>query len=101
ESVVWMAIATRYKTRFVNESVGVCYSDAGNQLTRTGDPSRDAAGTLHWKSAVLRNDLRWFWHCPASFLADAARWTRFRLHINKKQIAGISCWPGGVGAGLV
>jgi len=101
EGVVWMEIAKCYQIRFVNEVVRTYHQDAGNQLTNTANPASDAPGNLYWKSVVLRNELRWFWHCPAYFLIDAARWTRFRLHFNKKNVSGISYWPGGVGAGLI
>ena len=101
EGVVWMEVAKCHQIRFVNEVVRTYHQDAGNQLTNTANPASDAPGNLYWKSVVLRNELRWFWHCPAYFLIDAARWTRFRLHFNKKNVSGISYWPGGVGAGLI
>jgi len=101
ESVVWMEIAKRYQTRFINEVLRTYHQDAGNQLTNTSDPASDAAGNLYWKSAVLCNELRWFWHCPTKFIIDAARWTRFRLHINRENISGVRYWPGGIGSGLI
>ena len=45
ESVVWTAIAARYKTRFINEVVRTYFQDAGNQVTQTRNPARDAAGS--------------------------------------------------------
>jgi hypothetical protein len=91
ESVVWTAIAVKYKTRFINEVVRIYYQDADNQLTRTSNPVRDAAGTLYWKRIVLSYELHWFWHKPLHFILEAARWTRFRLHL--KKVMNINFWP--------
>ena len=60
EGVVWTAIAAHYKTRFINEVVRTYFQDAGNQVTRTRNPARDAAGSLYWKTIVLNKELKWF-----------------------------------------
>jgi glycosyltransferase involved in cell wall biosynthesis len=102
EGVVWTAIATHYKTRFINEVVRIYFQDAGNQLTLTVNPRRDAPGTLYWKRSVLSFELSWFWRKPVHFLLEAARWTRFRLHLNTVQARMAAFWPTSiVGRGLV
>jgi hypothetical protein len=77
EGVVWTAIAAHYRTRFINQVVRTYFQDAGNQVTRTRNPARDAAGSLYWKTMVLNKELRWFWQNPVYFVIEAARWTRF------------------------
>lgn len=101
EGVVWTAISANYKTRFVNEVVRIYYQDAGNQLTRTGNPARDAPGTLYWKRSVLSFELAWFWRKPGHFFLEAARWTRFRLHLNAEQARLAVFWPTSIGGGLL
>lgn len=91
ESVVWTAIAVKYKTRFINEVVRIYYHDAGNQITYTGNYSCNTAGTLYWKRNVLTHELCWFWCNPLHFILEAARWTRFRLHLKNRM--AINFWP--------
>lgn len=101
EGVVWTAIAAKYKTRFVNEVVRIYFQDAGNQLTKTGNPARDASGTLYWKWSVLSFELAWFWRKPGHFLLEAARWTRFRLHLDAEQARLAVFWPVSIWGGLL
>lgn len=94
ENVVWTAIAAKYKTRFVNEILLVVYHDAGNQITRTRNIICNTAGSLYWKQSVLSYELSWFWHRPLHFILEAARWTRFRLHL--KNMSDVDFWPTSV-----
>ena len=93
EGVIWTAIAVNYKTRFINEVVRIYFQDAENQLTKSGNPSRDAVGALYWKRSVLSHELVWFWYKPVHFMLEAARWSRFRLHLNKSQTHLAVFWP--------
>lgn len=93
EGVVWTAIAAQYKTRFINEVVRVYLQGASNQLSWTATPESVAPGTLFWKWSVLSFELVWFWRRPAHFLLEAARWTRFRLHLNAEQARLASFLP--------
>src|SRR5690606_27404615 len=70
EAVVWSDIATNYRTRFVNEVFRVYCSDAGNQLTYTSNPKRDAAGALYWKKCVLDMEISYFWYRPLHFFLE-------------------------------
>jgi len=89
ESVVWRAIARQYQTRYFNEPLRIYCQDAGDQLTRTPRPHDDAPGALHEKSLVLTHDMGWFTAHPTHFLLEAARWTRYRLHVSRPAAA----WP--------
>ncbi|MFN9095693.1 MAG: glycosyltransferase family A protein [Alphaproteobacteria bacterium] len=101
EGVVWTAIAARYKTRFINEVVRTYFQDAGNQVTQARNPARDTVGSLYWKSIVLNNELKWFKHNPVYFLTEAARWTRFRLHLDVSQAPQERFWPVSAGGRLL
>lgn len=93
EGVVWSAVAADHQTRFVNEVLRIYCQDVGDQLTHKSDPAREAVGTLYWKTAVLSRDIRWFRYAPLSFLLDAARWTRFRLHVKSTNSYSLRFWP--------
>ena len=101
EGVVWTAIATHYKTRFINEVVRIYFQDSGNQITSTGNPARDAPGTLYWKRSMLSSELAWFWYKPVHFLLEAARWTRFRLHVKNAKALDTDFWPATFSAGFL
>jgi glycosyltransferase involved in cell wall biosynthesis len=101
EGVVWTAIATHYKTRFINEVVRIYFQDAVNQLSLTGNPARDAPGTLYWKRSVLGLELPWFWRKPVHFLLEASRWTRFRLHLKNAKALNTHFWPVTFGGGFL
>lgn len=101
EGVIWTAIAARYKTRFVNEALRIYFRDAENRLTRPITPGHHAIGHLYWKRVVLSFEIRWFWRSPAHFAIEAARWTRFRLHLDGAQAQQDRFWPASLGGGLL
>lgn len=82
ESVVWIQVGTRYKTRFVNRVVRIYFQDALDQITRTGNPAEHASGHLYWLRITLEEAFPLFRHAPMHFFLVAARWTRFRLHVS-------------------
>ncbi|HEX7387631.1 MAG TPA: glycosyltransferase family A protein [Castellaniella sp.] len=88
ESLVWNAIARAgYLTRFVNQVFRV-YHDSGDSLSHQGrvaGGSRHALGLWLLAQDTLENCLPWFWHQPRSFLAAAARYTRFSLHLRTQR----------------
>lgn len=101
EGIVWTAIANHYQTRFINEVVRIYFQDSGDQITKTGNPARDAPGTLYWKRSVLSSELAWFWYKPVHFLLEAARWTRFRLHVKNAKALGTDFWPATLSGGFL
>lgn len=85
EGVVWSAIASRYKTRFVNDVLRV-YHESPSSITKTGaargGAAKNADGHALWAREVLCNEWRWFWYRPTWFLKMAANYVRFHLHLS-------------------
>ena len=50
---------------------------------------------------VLNKELQWFWQNPVHFVIEAARWTRFRLHVDMSQAPQERFWPGSAGGRLL
>lgn len=83
EGVVWSAIASRYKTRFVNDVLRIYYTEA-NSITQAS-AEKNADGLALWAREVLCSEWRWLRYNPKWFLKMAANYTRFHLHLQKSQ----------------
>lgn len=94
ESLVWRAIARAgYLNRFVNKVFRVYY-DSPDSLSRQGrDSAQHALGLWLLARDTVVECLPWFRHAPAAFLMAAARYTRFRLQVRKKDQALLGNWP--------
>jgi len=82
ESIVWNAIARRYRTRFVNEALRIYFCDerpASDQVSRA-DPARHAVGYALWHRAILDEEIDFLRYAPLDFLRSAAHYSRFSLH---------------------
>lgn len=94
EGVVWSAIASRYKTRFINDVLLICYTEA-DSITQTGSAATGAEkhseGHALWAREVLCHEWRWFRYNPTWFLKMAANYTRFHLHLHVGQSG--KHWP--------
>ena len=89
EAVVWSRIATRYRTRFVNDVLRIYHTEPDSiSQTKT---EMNADGLALWAREELCNDWRWFRYDPRWFLKMAANYTRFHLHLNRTQPE--KCWP--------
>ncbi len=77
ESVAWIPIAARYKTRFVNEPLRVYHSTAGNQYTGSGLKRSHLEGLALWHQVVLNYESKWFWWDPIDILRSAVNYVRF------------------------
>lgn len=118
ESLVWRAMSRAgYRTRFLNQVFRVYYestSGSGDTLTSS---SRATGGAPHAQGLwLLAHDtvvkcLPWFRYRPQEFLAAAARYTRFALHVRRngqklpegRRLSGVwsrllvaLMWPVGV-----
>jgi len=94
ESMVWRAIARDgYLTRFVNQVFRI-YHESEDSLSVEGAQSgeKHALGILLLARDTVVNCLPWFRFQPIAFLQAAARYTRFRLHL---QHAGKRLPPAG------
>lgn len=82
EDVVWMAIARRYKTRFVNEALRIYYRAQvpGESVSRDLDWAAMAPGHARWMRSILTTEWPFFFAWPWRFFWAAATLTRFVLH---------------------
>mgnify|MGYP000318435424 CR=1 FL=1 len=83
ESVVWIPIAARYKTRFVNEPLRIYHSTAGNQYTGSGLKRSHLEGLALWHQVVLNYEAKWFWHDPLDLLRSTLHYVRFSFLCGK------------------
>jgi glycosyltransferase involved in cell wall biosynthesis len=86
EGVVWSAIASKYKTRFINEMLHVYWSDENadsDQLTKESNPFKYAAGLALWHQSILNHDIVWLRFAPEQFLRSAVHYVRFSSHMGK------------------
>jgi glycosyltransferase involved in cell wall biosynthesis/SAM-dependent methyltransferase len=80
-SVVWSAIARRYKTRYVNEVLRIYYvAERSDQLSRAQARVKNARGLALWHGSVLDHDLRWFRVAPLRLAGSAVNYVRYSLH---------------------
>lgn len=98
EGLVWTQIAEKYKTRYVNEVLGICHQDnpgnAASRLTRQGDPISHASGLFLWAESVFRRQWRYFREDPRYFVHTAINFVRFRLHTRGLSLIEIAALPG-------
>lgn len=83
EGSVWNAMARAgYLTRWVNQVFRV-YHDSADSLSRRGVSATGATGL--WLAAydTIENNIAWFRYQPLSFVAAAARYTRFALQMRR------------------
>jgi glycosyltransferase involved in cell wall biosynthesis len=86
ESVVWSAISSSYKTRFVNDVLRIYHAEVDSIMhTGIANPQKDSDGLALWTRDVICNEWRWFFLDPLWFLKIAANYTRFHLHLQKRQ----------------
>ena len=80
ESVVWNAIARRYKTRFINETLRVYWIE-GDSLIHGQPVWKNARGAVAKHRRILNTELDWFKWAPWDFLRSAVHYTRFSAHL--------------------
>ncbi len=87
EGYVWMLIANKYKTRYINVVLRIYHNDINEESISSSKfgirPS--APGRLIVSKMKLDTQIRYFKHDPLMFLIDAARITRLKLLINKED----------------
>lgn len=81
ESLVWNAIALRYKKRFINEALRIYYSRP-DQLSKQmkKSPARHALGRRLYHKENLNNYIHWMQYDPIDFVKSAVNYVRFSLH---------------------
>jgi glycosyltransferase involved in cell wall biosynthesis len=100
EGLIWSSIAEKYQLRYINKIILRVYLDTSNSLTRSRDflsIKQNAEGSALWMSAVLSNELHWFFKSPLWFLRMSANYTRFHNHMrasgNRKKYF-VKGWGG-------
>ena len=91
ESVVWNAIARRYKTKFVNEVLRVYWIE-GDSLIHGQPVSKNAQGAVEKHRRILNTELDWFKWARLEFLRSAVHYTRFSAHFKisaKRQFTNL------------
>ena len=98
EGIVWMQIAEQYKTRYVNEILGICHRDSDSgvtaRLTDSRNPIPHAPGLALLAESVFRREWRYFRNDPGYFIRMAANFTRFRLHSGKALFSDVMTMAG-------
>jgi len=88
ESLVWWAIARAgYQTRFINEVVRI-YHDNPAGLSSSGlSLASNVQGLYLLAWDMLQHHMALFRHRPRAFIMAAARYTRFRLHLDRSGLS--------------
>jgi glycosyltransferase involved in cell wall biosynthesis len=76
ESVVWDAMARRYKTRFINQALRI-YHKGTDQISKGAPDVGAARGLAYWCADSLNNNLDYFIKNPKYFIKHAINYTRF------------------------
>lgn len=81
-SIAWNAIAHRYKTRYVNESLKIWYRDQAVTLSEPADDRglADAPGAMIEARSMLNEDIGWLRYAPWTFVLKAAKYSRSAAH---------------------
>ena len=93
EGIVWSRVATRYKTRFVNEPLRVYFGQAGDQLSRAGLKLSHLPGLALWHQVILNEESSWFAADPLYFLHSGLNYARFSFLLGRglgEQWGGLS-----------
>lgn len=95
ERLVWDHIATRYRTRYVNEELRIM--DAAEGRVSLSNEWKQPARHADMYAAIYRQQLtgqmRWMRHAPLRFAMDAAEFSRFALHRGVSPLREISSLP--------
>lgn len=77
ESVVWFAVARRYKTRYVNEYLGINYESAATDPKLSNLTTTTAQGRLLFHQAVIDDYLEYVTDAPVLILKSLVNYSRY------------------------
>jgi glycosyltransferase involved in cell wall biosynthesis len=109
-SVAWNAIARKYKTRYVNETLKTWSQDQPTSLSRPANELDFVPGELIATREMLNHNLRWLRYDPWTFYIYSVFYTRNALHsglslwVQGSSLTSVSArllWLAGVPAGFV
>jgi len=82
-STVWIPIARKYQTRFINKALRIYYINEENrsdQITKPAHPGKSARGRAINHQIILNVGIDWFCYSPISFFQSAAFYIRYSCH---------------------
>ena len=86
--VVWGAIGRRYRTRYVNEYLGIVTVDQPDTLTKGArNLRRDAIGERLEAWDLIEHDLRYARYAPVAYYLKAAKFVRSALFADESLVA--------------
>ncbi len=95
EGLIWNKIAEQFKSRFINESLRVYYSDGFNegviQVSAKSQIKQNCIGGLYGYSVFLNKYLNYVKYDPLTFIKVGALMTRFYLHCDRP--INFQFWP--------
>lgn len=92
EGLVWHAISTEYKTRYVNERLRIYWcneADRTDQVSHHQSFAAGAPGTVLFLTHVLNHDIGWFAVAPGQFFWETMQYCRFSFHAQKSCIVQV------------
>lgn len=99
ESIVWNAIAARYKKRFVNEPLRIYYCQGLRPGSLTvgmrENPAKHAIGRRLYHRDNLNCYIKWARYDPLDFLKSAVNYVRFSFHLGiglRRQWRELTNW---------
>jgi hypothetical protein len=98
ESVVWMRIARRYATRYVNDVLRIYYIE-GPSLSHGHAPVVNSLGGRLHHLTLLNEHIDYLRLAPTKFFVSAADYARFSFHVGlplRRQIRDIDTPQGRV-----
>jgi glycosyltransferase involved in cell wall biosynthesis len=97
ESLVWRAVARRYRTRYVNEVLRTYWRDqAASSVSIPTDRRVNAMGRMLSARDVLNHDLKYLRVAPVAFVREAVAYTSSGLHAGEPlpaQFRALEPWP--------
>jgi hypothetical protein len=88
ESVVWLALSRKYKTRFVNEVLRTYYINDGaeDHLTQLGNPSV-LWGRAYFYRQLLNEFVDWAFRAPLMLYRSAINFSRYSFGLGKGPLS--------------
>lgn len=108
-SIVWRAIARRYRTRYVNEVFRIYWQDQEFTLSQPREPWTNAPGRLLSAEDTLDHDLSWLTAAPLAIYRDAIAFVTSSFHVGRGVIrqrerlrspVAVMLWMAAVPVGL-
>jgi glycosyltransferase involved in cell wall biosynthesis len=87
ESVVWLALSRKYKTRFVNEVLRIYYSDDPTVEHLDALTANSLWGRAFFHKQVLNDFIDWLPRAPGGIFRSAVNFSRYSFDLGKGTVA--------------